>query len=231
MKDCYSYGYQFDMMADELHTLAKLQKEDPEYFAERTEFFNGDVAVALLNDYLYRLKKYVKNQMRENPRKYRGQEYVKLARYGNVLVKDLDAKVYGNILNGIANVKIAAKEGSYRDIELAFRDFMNQCYNKLPYDTTKCAVFKDAFKGAGSYYSLQNLIRFHNVVLKDGYDKYGSEIVLNDLLNGEYKNETWRFHNLLVDTIVLNKFDLRMSIAKGNAAPNTTSERAERYKF
>ena len=231
MKDCYSYGYQFDMMADELHTLAKLQKEDPEYFAERTEFFNGDVAVALLNDYLYRLKKYVKNQMRENPRKYRGQEYVKLARYGNVLVKDLDAKVYGNILNGIANVKIAAKEGSYRDIELAFRDFMNQCYNKLPYDTTKCAVFQDAFKGAGSYYSLQNLIRFHNVVLKDGYDKYGSEIVLNDLLNGEYKNETWRFHNLLVDTIVLNKFDLRMSIAKGNAAPNTTSERAERYKF
>ena len=56
-KDMYSYGYCFEMMADELHTLAKLQKEDPEYFAERTRFFNGDVAVALLNDYLYRLKK------------------------------------------------------------------------------------------------------------------------------------------------------------------------------
>ena len=228
-KDMYSYGYQFEMLKDELHTLAKLQKEDPEYFEERTKFFNGDVVVATLEDFLYRLKKYCKKQMRENPKKYRGQAYVKLARYGCVLVKDLNAKVYGNILTGIANVKIAAKEGTYRDIEKAFNDFMSKYYNKLPYETPKCAAFKDAYKGIGAFESLKNMVRFHGVVLEGATNKYGSETILYNLLFGEYKKETWRFHNLLVETIKYNNFDLRRSIAEGNAAPNTTSEKADRY--
>jgi hypothetical protein len=231
MKDCYSYGYQFEMMADELHTLAKLklQKEDREYFAERTKFFNGDVAVALLEDYLYRLKKYCKKQMRENPRKYRGEQYVKLARYGNVLVKDLNNKVYIPIEMGIDDVRDAVRNNSYILIEKAFRDFMNQLYNKLPYDTPKCATWKDAFKGAGAYYSLQNACRWHGVVLKNCVHKYDSELRLEELLNGEYRNEVWRFHNLLVETLEYNNFDLRRSIAEGNCAPNTVSNRAERY--
>lgn len=229
MKDCYAYSYQFEMLADELHTLAKLQKEDPEYFAERTRFFNGSVTVALLEDYLYRLKKYCKKQMRENPRKYRGEQYVKLSRYGNVLVKDLNNKVYIPICNGIADVRGAVSGNNYSLIEKTFRDFMNKLYNKLPYDTPKCATFKDAFKGAGAYYSLQNAIRFHNVVFKNCINKYDSELKLKELLNGEYRNNVWKFHNLLVETIALNKFDLKQSIADGHAAPNTVSKRAERY--
>lgn len=231
MKDCYSYEYQFDMMADELHTLAKLQKEDPEYFTERTRFFNGDVVVALLNDYLYRLKKYVKKQIRTNPRKYRGDAYVKLSRYGNVLVKDLDTKVYNKITIGIDNVKAAAKVERYDIIEKRFKEFMKECYNKLPYDTPKCAAWKDAFKGIGAFESLKNAIRFHSVVLDGCKDKYDSERELYAILDGTPDYEVWSFHSLLVSTLELNNFDLRASIAYGNAAPNTVSERAERYKF
>ena len=230
MKDCYAYSYQFEMLADELHTLAKLQKEDPEYFAERTRFFNGSVTVALLEDYLYRLKKYCKKQMRENPKKYRGEQYVKLARYGNVLVKDLNNKVYIPICNGIADVRGAVSGNNYSLIEKTFRDFMNKLYNKLPYDTPKCATWKDAFKGAGAYYSLQNAIRFHNVVFKNCINKYDSELKLKELLNGEYRNNVWKFHNLLVETLEYNKFDLRQSIANGHKAPNTVSERANVYR-
>ena len=227
MKDRYAYGYQFEQMADELHTLAKLQKEDPEYFAERTMFFNGKVVVDLLCDYLYRLEKYVKKQMRENPRKYRGEEYVKLARYGNVLIKDLEREVYGKIKAGITYVKWAVEENNYALIEKRFNEFMNKYYNKLPYETTKCAQWKDAFKGSGSFYSLQNLIRWHNVILRGCTNKYDSEAMLNSLLYGEYKNDVWKFHQLLVDTIAYNDFDLKKSIANGNAAPNTKSDKAE----
>lgn len=229
MKDCYSYEYMFDMTLDELHTLAKLQQEDPEYFAERTMFFNGDVAVALLNDYLYRLKNYVKKQNRENPRTYRGDAYVKLAKYGNVLVKNLEREVYQPILNGIGIVKIAINSGNYANIENAFKDFINNYYNKLPYETTKSSVWKDAFKGSGAYYTLQNLIRFHNVILRGCTNKYDSEAELNALLDGEYRDEVWRFHKLLIDTIEYNNFDLKASIANGNAAPNTHSDKAESY--
>ena len=229
-KDLYGYGYQFEMLADELHTLAKLQKEDPEYFAERTRFFNGDVVVATLNDYLYRLRKYVNKQLRINPKKYRGQAYCKLARYGNVLVKDLDTKVFYPIEFGIDNVKKTVASGDYSKIEKAFKEFMAKYYNKLPYETPKCATFKDAYKGIGSFESLKNLIRFHEVVLDGCDNKYDSERELYRILKNTPNSEVWRFHNLLVSTIELNKFDLRKSIMLGNAAPNTTSEKADRYR-
>ena len=230
MKDNYDYNYQFKMLLEEIRVLSILQKEDPEAFAERTRFFNGDIVVETLNDYFRRLKKYVKKQMREKPRTYRGKTYVKLARYGNVLVNDLDTKVYNPIRAEIDYVKEEVSTDDYYRIYVALKDFMNVCYNKLPYDTTKCAEWKDAFKGAGAFYTLQNLVRFHNVVL-DGYsNKYDSERRLYELLNGEFKNEVWRFHNLLVDTIAYNNFDLKQSIANGHAAPNTTSERANAYR-
>lgn len=229
--DCYDYNYQFKMLLEEMHVLAVLQKEDPEQFAERTKFFNGDVVAATLNDYLYRLKKYCKKQMREKKRTYRGEAYVKLSRYGNVLVKDLNSKVYAQICNiGIFNVRKAMASNDYSAIEKTLREFMAKYYNKLPYNTPKCAVFKDAFKGAGSFYSLQNAIRWHNVVLEDCHDKYDSEKELYRLLDNDFKNDVWAFHKLLVDTLEYNHFDLKQSIANGHSAKNTTSTRADVYK-
>ena len=228
--DCYNYDYQFKMLADELHTLAILQKEDPEQFAERTKFFNGDVVVATLDDYLRRLKKYCKKQMREHPRKYRGNAYVKLDRYGNVLIKDLDSKVYNIIDHYIDGIAYYVKQNNYKEIEDSFKIFMNKYYNKLPYNTPKCAVFKDVFKGAGGFYSLQNGIRFHGLILDGCRDKYESEKELYRILDNTPNSDVWSFHNLLVSTMELNKFDLKKSIANGNAAKNTTSTRANVYK-
>ena len=229
-KDLYDYNYQFKMLLEEIHVLAVLQKEDREQFAERTHFFNGDVVVATLNDYLYRLKKYVKKQMRESYRCYRGEQYVKLSRYGNVLIKDLNEKVYNLIEHCIDDIAYYAKQNNYKGIEDTLKIFMKKYYNKLPYNTPKCAVFKDAFKGAGAYYSLQNAIRWHGVTLKGCSDKYECEDALYSLLYNDYKKEVWRFHQLLVDTLEYNNFDLKKSIANGHSAPNTTSTRANVYK-
>ena len=229
-KDLYSYDYQFKMLLEEIHVLAVLQKEDREQFAERTYFFNGDVVVATLNDYLYRLKKYVIKQMRENRRYYRGEQYVKLSRYGNVLIKDLNEKVYNLIEHCIDDIAYYAKQNNYKGIEDTLQIFMKKYYNKLPYNTPKCAVFKDAFKGAGAFYSLQNAIRWHGVTLKGCSDKYECEDALYNLLYNDYKKEVWRFHQLLVDTLEYNNFDLKKSIANGHSVKNTTSTRADIYK-
>lgn len=229
MKDCYGYNYQFDMLLEEIRVLSILQKEDKEVFKERTHFFNGDVVVATLEDYLKKLKKYVNKQMKEKPRTYKGQKYVKLAKYGNVLVKDLDKKVYRVIDLRIDYIKNTVKSGNYSAIYETLKDFMNECYNKLPFETTKSSVWKDAFKGSGAYYSLQNACRWHGVIIESCGNAYDSERNLYRLLDGEYKNEVWRFHQLLVDTIEYNNFDLKRSIAEGNVAPGTTSEKAKRY--
>lgn len=229
MKDCYGYNYQFEMLLEEIRVLSILQKEDKQQFVERTHFFNGDVVVATLNDYLKRLKKYVNKQMKEKPHTYKGQAYVVLAKYRNVLVSELNEKVYEVIQCYINGVIEAVKTENYKYIYNKLKLFMNHVYNKLPYETTKCQEWKDAFKGAGGYYSLQNACRWHNVILKGCYGQYDSEDKLRELLDKEYKNEVWRFNQLLVDTIEYNNFDLGQSIAAGNKAPSANSQRAMEY--
>ena len=224
MKDCFNYNYQFTMLLEEIRVLSILQKEDYELFKERTHFFNGDVVVATLNDYLFRLEKYVKNQRKEKPRKYRNKEYVKLARYGNVFVSELEERVYNKIKTAISRVERECDYGNYRNIYLELKEFMEKSYNKLPYETPKSQAWKDAFKASGAYYTLQNLIRFHEVLIKNCDDKYDSELHLTELLD-VFKGEEWRFHNLLVKTIEYNNFDLRKSIVEGHNAPNTSVER------
>ena len=225
MKDRYGYNYQFEMLLEEIRVLSILQKEDYDAFTERTHFFNLDVAVDTVKDYERRLKKYINKNIKTHPRKYRNQPYVKLARYGNVFIKDLREKVYKPISNKIDDLIVGAAMGDYAIFYKDLKDFMDNYYNKLPYETTKAAEWKDAFKGSGAYYSLINLCRWHGVILKGCNDKYDSERKLKALLDGEYKNEVWRFHNLLVETIEYNNFDLRKSIADGNAAPNTSTRR------
>lgn len=228
LKDCYSYGYQFEMMLEEMRVLSILQKEDPDLFEERTHFFNGDVVVATLNDYLWRLKKYVNKQTRNKPRAYKGKPYVKLARYGNVTTFDLYDKVYNPINKAITNVKAKCNTGNYKEIYESLKDFMDHYYNKLPYETTKCSTWKDAFKGAGAFYSLQNLVRFHECFIKDEngikWEGIDADIYLSRLLE-TYKCEVWRFHKVLNDVITYNNFDLCRSIAEGHNAPDTSVAR------
>ena len=87
--------------------------------------------------------------------------------------------------------------------------------NKLPYKTTKCSVWKDAFKGSGAFYTLQNTIRFTGMILEGCTNRYNSEKKLYELLD-EYKGEEWRLHKVLVDAIEYNHYNLAERIAMYN---------------
>ena len=80
---------------------------------------------------------------------------------------------------------------------------------KLPYETSKCKSWKDAFKGAGAYYTLQNLIRFHGVRVIVGGQKSSlsySETLL-EVKRREYDGEWWRLFAFMKKLIDDNKFD------------------------
>ena len=236
VKDLYSYNYQFEMMLEEIRVLAILQKEDTEAFEERSHFFNGDVVVWTLRDYYNRLQKYINKQAREKKRCYKGQPYVKLARYGSVLIKDLREKVYNPMEQAIAHVEYEANYGTYASMYHHLRIFVKDYYNKLPHQTTKCNVWKDAFKGSGAFYSLLNAVRFHEGFITDdnGIKYYGLEAdkYLHTLLDGEYKHDVWKFHELLKKMIKENDFDLHRSIAQGHNAPGTSvDQRVKKYEM
>lgn len=208
LRNNYPYMYQFDMMVDELHRLSKMENNDPE-FELLKNFFSKKVVVETCRHYIRQLKKFIKNQPR---RKCKGVPYVKLNKYGDVFVKDLDSKVYNPLDRALTRICNAC---NYKELEFALKCFV-EIMVKLPYDTPKCSAFKDAFKGLGGFKTLNNIIKHHGCVVQNyetgeilGRD---DSVAYVESLVDTYRNQYWKFHELLKATIELNKFDLRESI-------------------
>ena len=209
LKNRYPYMYTFTMMIDELHRLSKMERDfDPE-FELLKNFFTKEVVYQTCKHYINQLKKFIKKQP---TRKCKGVPYVKLNKYGDVFIKDLDTKVFKPLENWLCAIETSR---NYGELECCLREFVKRMV-KLPYDTPKCPDWKDAFKGNGAFKTLNNIIKHHNCVVQNYetgeiLDTYGSVAYIEsllDLYNGEY----WKFHELLKATIKLNNFDLKESI-------------------
>ena len=81
---------------------------------------------------------------------------------------------------------------------------------KLPYNTPKNKAWIDAYKGEGAFYTLKNLVMFHDCYIKvDKFDlRTGTEAVkyLNEKLK-EYKGEGWKMFALMKKVIDDNNFN------------------------
>ena len=132
-----------------------------------------------------------------------------------MLIKDLQEKVYNPIEQAIAHIEYEANNGTYVSMYHHLKIFVKNYYNKLPHDTTKAQIWKDAFKGSGAFYTLQNTIRFTGMILEGCTNRYKSEKKLYELLD-EYKGEEWRLHKVLVDAIEYNNYNLAERITMYN---------------
>lgn len=209
LRNDYPYMYQFSMMLDEVHRLARMERDNDPDFARLSKFFTKEVVYETCKHYIRQLKKYVKNQ---KSRKCKGVPYCKLNKYGNVFLKDLNEKVY----NPLEMALVAIKDSkNYKMIEGALKKFMNiQC--KLPYDTPKSVAWKTSFKGIGAYKTLNNIVKHHGVVLTnyetgEKLNRDESVAYIESLLE-TYKGGYWKYHELLKKAIADNNFDLRKSI-------------------
>ena len=201
LRNNYDYMYQFKMLLEELRVLNKLELSDKEELFERAKFFNRKVVVGTCEHYMRQLHKYV-DEHKDN------KGSIKLAKYGTIEVNELRSVFTDKLYSIITEMECSY---TYAELYTLLKLFIKHV-NKLPYDTPKCPLWKDAFKGNGAYYTLKNLILFHGVLLRDCEDKKTSldclKIYTRPLKNGEL----WRLHMLLKDTIELNNFDLRKSI-------------------
>ena len=128
-------------------------------------------------------------------------------------------KGYGAVSNeDFMNIKIKLQQiiediddsETYGEVYTHFKKFVRKMA-KLPDETPKCWAWKEAFKGAGGYYSLVNMILFHDCLLKGCRTKNESMEKLDDYLE-IYRHETWKFHYLMKEAIAFNGFDLASSI-------------------
>lgn len=205
----YGYDYQFKMMLEEVKVLSKLEVRDTETFDERATFFTREVVAKTCLDYIDELKKHIENS---KTYKCKGIPYKKV-RGVNVFCADLNKKVYNPMVIECNKIKYAS---NYAVMYAALKRFNGKMI-RISYNTPKSKVWIDTYKGEGAYYTLKNLIMFHNCGVMDIYGMhflYGTDAMneLNMRLK-EYQGEGWRMFALMKKVIKDNNFDFdrRMS--------------------
>ncbi|GAA6401144.1 hypothetical protein K020075H21_04830 [Bacteroides ovatus] len=204
------YEYQWKMLLNELHAQMKMERCDPENFADRNRWFNAGVVAAMAEEHIKQLKKRVDAQ---KTRKCKGVPYKRVGGR-NIFVEDLEAKVYRPLqalVYGIREAKDAAR------LYAAAKRFDGHRF-KMPYDTPQCKEWVNAYKGAGAFSTMQNLIRFHGCTLIDDYgkrqDKYQSLAFLTAKAEAYKNGEGWRLLAVLKKMLDDNNIDIRKKMAE-----------------
>jgi len=210
LKNMYSYEYTLKMMLEEVKVLSCLEISDKESFDERSHFFTKEVIVEVLCDYVEKLKNYIDKLP---TKKCKGVPYKKIKNH-NIFVDDLNKRIYRPLLSKITYIKFAR---SYTQLHSFLKDFMNDMI-KLPYNTPKSKAWIDAFKGEGAYYTLKNLVMFHNCRIEvtsrhDIGNGTDSMSYLKAALDA-YKGEGWRMFALMKKVIKDNGINTRTHIAE-----------------
>ena len=195
------YEYQWRMLEDELRVQAILAIKDPVNFEKRNRFFNIQVVVSMYYQYLLDLNNYITSL---KVKKCKGVPYKTI--YGrNVFVADIDTRVIRPIYSAYRKVAMAKTP---KDLHLAVKA-LNEVRVPMHNGTPQIKAWMDAYKAAGAYYSMENLIRFHGMrvhYLGTTLDEKGSLVYLDKVsksqegywLLGMLKNEL-KLNNISID--------------------------------
>jgi len=203
----HGYEYQWKMLIDELHAQAKMYGKDMENFEARSRWFNKEVCVAMAEDFIKQLREVA---LKQDIRHCKGAPYIRVNGFGKgVFVEDIDKKLIQPLriaLTGIRHAKTPVQ------LETAVRVFWKQAYGKEWMCKYKqCARWKDAYKGAGAYFTMQNLLRFHGAKFpkdNDFYERGKSSLEMLDAAAELYWDEGWRLFGLMKQMIEENHIDI-----------------------
>lgn len=203
LRNLYDYKYTFNMMLEEVRVLGKLEERDEESFRERSHFFTREVIANVITDYMEKLEDYI-DQL--PTKKCKGIPY-KHVKGMDIFVADLNKKIYEPIRDCIFAIKYAR---DYSQRYMLLNNFMLKMI-KLPSYTPKSKTWIDAYKGEGAYYTMKNLLMFHNCFVEvenTGLKLYGTKAVryISSKLD-EYNGEGWRMFALMKKVIAINNFD------------------------
>lgn len=204
------HEYQWKMLLNELLAQMKMEKLDPENFADRNRWFNAGVVEAMANDHVKRLKEHIDFQ---KTRKCKGIPYKRVGGR-DIFEADLEAKVYRPLqaaIQGIRDAKDPAR------LYAATRKF-NERRVKMSYKTPQCKEWLNAYKGAGAFFTMQNLIRFHGCTAVNDkgkrLDKYRSLAYITAKAEAYKDGEGWRLLAMLKKMLDDNNIDIRKKMAE-----------------
>ena len=200
------YKYQWEMLENELHAMSKIEKEDEKQFNVRKDFFTKEVIIEMLRDF-------------QREWESKAEQYKYYTNMKNIAVS----------LAQIA-IRLLLKVGSYVDYYQIIKKFNNAVKEErvqLPKKTVKSKAWVDAYKGAGAYYSLDNMIKYSldrdnimipvrkvdETMIPRRVNRMTALMVLEQK-RMEYKGEWWKLFGFFKEIVRLNNFDFEYEMYK-----------------
>lgn len=190
LNDCFNYEYQFKVMLDECKLLAKLEKEGK----QNTE------------EYKIRSSFFTKD--------------VIVATCCHYIANAKLVWPHINFSYVIINSSFSSKESGYKKLYQDLKQFYHAYVKryKVNKNTLKCREWKNAYKGAGAYYTLANLVCSHGCCVKNEMTNslcYGEEAM--ECVNRKYEEynqtkEWWRLFAYMKEVIQNNNIDTTQSL-------------------
>lgn len=126
--------------------------------------------------------------------------------------------IFDNLVDILYNIRdlLLLDTSSYEKIYFEHIKFIKRNgFISLPFYTKKSNDWIESFKRNGVYYTLQNMIEYHNIKFED--DEYSfSGMELLNWFTFEYNIETYKLHGKLIELLDNNNFDLRESIKENS---------------
>lgn len=197
------YGYSWKMAIEELRVLSILERKDKACFDERKRWFDKDTIVAMLTDYQFQLASIIDKLPVHRCKRV---PYKKTP-YGDIFVSEITQKVFTPLVQAITKVSEANSINEIYNIVRSIKMY-KPCWN---YKFKLCPKFVDAYKGEGAFYTLKNLVLFHNcfVCAEEHYlYSYDALTYINQKAD-EYADEGWKLMGLMRETIRLNHFNFK----------------------
>lgn len=201
------YDYQWKMLEHELYvqTLLKHDKDD-ERLDERTLWYDISLVIAMLNDYVEQLHEYVDNR----PVKKCKRMPYKTIGGKDIFITDIDKKVFRPVRD------IVYKLSRYRDSFSLQELYETVCeFNRIRIrikNAVQCKEWVNAYKGYGSYFAMQNLIRFHGCRVVAGAVTYSESKSLSKIWleakKHAFNNEGYKMYAMLKKMLEDNCIDI-----------------------
>lgn len=154
------FRYAWKMVVEEVRVQPILATKDPENFAQRNMWFNKEVVTEMCLDYLDALEHHMDGLTRK---RCKGVSYVRLSGK-NIFVSDLQKKVFKPLVKLMSEIRGA---DSPCELYYATKAFQELAFNTWTWQCPVSKRFVDAYKGAGSYFTMRNLILFHGCSFRE----------------------------------------------------------------
>ena len=195
------YEYQWKMLEDEFKAQARMERNgDKENIRERQIFFNWEVAKNMAEEYLRVLDNYLENL---STHKCKGVPYKIVKGHGNIFVADLWKKIKYPVIVAAKHI-LNAKNA--KELYEAVRHFNKVRVNMLR-NTEQHRCWIDAYKGAGAYYTMKNLIMFHGCKLRFCGRTLTREESLTHITHFAKNNAGYEVLGLMKDFLEYNGID------------------------